>query len=304
MTLGRDRGPVDAVSSASIALAGLAMVAFAANSVLARLALGDDNADPASFTLIRICSGAIVLALLASRSGNGSEGTGWLSAGSWISAVCLVGYAAGFSVAYVSLGAATGALVMFAVVQLVIFGVAVRSGERPGAATWFGLSLAALGLVFLAAPGLDAPDTMGLAVMAGAGLAWAAYTLRGRTVVRPLDVTASNFVRGVPLVVGLSAVTVLVTGDLGTLTSAGALEAVLSGAVASGLGYAVWYAVLPRLTRVQSGIIQLLPAPLAAIGGLLLIGEPVTARVLLSSLLILGGVALGLRPAAARARDN
>ncbi len=290
-----------AVSSASVALASLAMVAFAANSVLARLALGDGDADPAGFTLIRICSGAVVLALLASWSGNVSGRTGWLSSGSWTSAAFLVGYAGGFSIAYLSLGAATGALVMFGVVQLVIFGVAVRSGERPAAATWFGLSLAALGLVFLAAPGLDAPDPRGLAVMAGAGLAWALYTLRGRTVVRPLDVTASNFVRGVPIVVGLAAVTVVVTGDLGTMTSAGVLEATLSGAVASGLGYAVWYAVLPRLTRAQSGIIQLSPAPLAAIGGLVLIGEPVTGRVLVASVLILGGVALGVRPSAARA---
>jgi drug/metabolite transporter (DMT)-like permease len=220
----------------------------------------------------------------------------WITMGNWTSSLMLVAYAAAFSFAYVSLGAALGALVLFAVVQIVIFGASWRSGERASAATWSGLALASLGLVVLAAPGVSAPDLGGVLLMCLAGAAWAGYTLRGRGVSRPLDATASNFVRGVPLsLVVLLPVAAFHTDSM-HLTWAGAGYAVVSGSVASGLGYAIWYAVVPLLTRAQSGIIQLSPAPLAAVGGLLIIGEPITVRVLAASLLILGGVALGVVP--------
>ena len=274
----------------------VSMTAFAANSVLARLALGDDDSGPASFTVLRVLSGAVVLAILATLSRTRSEGDRWIGVGSWTSGALLVTYASAFSFAYVSLGAAMGALVLFAVVQIVIFGAAWRSGERPPPATWWGLLLAAFGLVVLAAPGVAAPSPSGIALMGLAGAAWAFYTLRGRGVSRPLDATASNFVRGVPLSIVVVLPAVLLNTDAAQLSPAGAAYAIVSGGVASGLGYAIWYAVLPWLTRAQAGIIQLAPAPLAAVGGLLLIGEPITLRVVGASILILGGVAMGVVP--------
>lgn len=284
--------------------AAAAMVAFAANSVLARLALGGDRSDPATFTLLRVLSGAVVLALLAQwRSRREAPARGpWLAAGSWTSASMLVAYAAAFSVAYLRLGAAVGALVLFAVVQLVVFAAALRAGERPRVATWVGLGLALLGLVVLTAPGSSAPDATGAMVMALAGASWAGYTLRGRQVTSPIEATAANFVRGVPLTAVLAVVMFALESGPRAPSWSGVVYAVLSGAVASGVGYALWYSALPRLTRAQSGIIQLAPAPLAAIGGLAVIGEPITLRVALASVLILGGVALGI--AARPARDR
>ncbi len=292
------------ISVKVLSLASLAMAAFAANSVLTRLGLSTADMDPGLFTAVRLASGALVLAALAWVGSRRRQRASWLRVGSWWSAALLVAYAAGFSFAYVSLGAATGALVMFAVVQLVMFSAALRSGERPGAITWVGLAVATLGLVVLAAPGASAPDAGGVALMTGAGLAWAGYTLAGRGVLRPLDATASNFVRGLPIVAAVAVPAVLMGyGPVGW-SGVGVWSAVLSGAVASGLGYALWYSVLPHLSRAQSGIIQLSPAPIAAIGGLILIGEAITARVFVASVLILGGVAMGLlhrqRPAVPR----
>jgi len=284
-------------------LAFVAMSAFAANSVLARLALVDGESGPTSFTLLRILSGAALLALLVTWSPAARHPPDWLGKGNWTSSAMLVTYAAAFSFAYVSLGAALGALVLFAVVQIVIFAASWRSGERPSPATWWGLALAALGLVVLAAPGVSAPNLGGVFLMCLAGAAWGVYTLRGRGVSRPLDATASNFVRGVPLSLIVLLPAAALHSETIHLTWVGAGYAVLSGSVASGLGYAIWYAVVPLLTRAQSGIIQLSPAPLAAMGGLLLIGESITVRVLTASVLILGGVALGVvpRPSAASA---
>ena len=278
------------------ALAALAMVAFAANSVLARLALGGDAADPGTYTVLRLLSGAGVLVLLA-RLSTARRRRPSGRTGSWASAALLTAYAAAFSSAYVDLGAAVGALVLFAVVQTVMFTAAVRSGEHPGRSGWSGLALALAGLVLLVAPGASSPDPVGAVLMAVAGLAWAGYTLRGRGGGRPIDVTAGNFLRSLPIAAALSIPVLLVGRDGVHVSAEGATLSVLSGAVASGGGYALWYTVLPWLTRVQSGIIQLAPAPLAALAGLAVIGEPVTARVLLSSLLILGGVLIGvLRP--------
>lgn len=277
-------------------LAALAMTAFAANSVLARLALGGGEIDPATFTLLRLLAGASVLVLIV-RKPAAVDRRVWAGAGSWPSAVLLLTYAVSFSYAYVNLGAATGALVLFAVVQTVMFTAAMRSGERPGLAGWSGLALAVAGLVMLVAPGVSRPDPIGALLMSVAGVAWAGYTLRGRGSGRPVLVTAGNFLRSVPLAVALWVPVLLLRREAVHVGAEGAVLAVISGAVASGLGYALWYTVLPWLTRAQSGIVQMAPAPLAAIGGLAVLGEPITAKVLLSSLLILSGVLIGvLRP--------
>ena len=275
-----------------VTLAVLAMVAFAANSVLARLALDRDHIDAGTFTLVRLASGAVVLWLIVRRPASDREARG--DTGSWLSAGLLFAYAAAFSFAYLTLGAATGALVLFAVVQLVMFTAALRAGERPGWAGWTGLGVALTGLVALVAPGAAAPDPAGAALMAAAGAAWGFYSLRGRRSSQPVVDTAGNFLRSVPLAVGLSVVLVLSGRAPEVNGASGVMLAVLSGAVASGLGYALWYTVLPWLTRAQSGVIQLAPAPLATFAGLTLLGEPITGRVLLASVMILGGVLLAV----------
>ena len=215
-------------------------------------------------------------------------------AGSWTSAMLLLSYAATFSFAYVTLGAATGALVLFGVVQAVMFTVALKSGERLGIGGVSGLILALVGLVILVGPGLSRPDPMGAFLMAIAGLSWTGYTLRGRGVARPVFVTAGNFLRSVPLVIALWGLFAIFHQHSLHLNTEGFLLALLSGAVTSGLGYALWCTAVPWLTRSQSGIIQLAPAPLATIGALLILSERITAQLLLASMLILSGVLLGV----------
>lgn len=277
-------------------LATLAMVAFAANSVIARLALDDGAIDPGTFTLLRLLSGACALALIL-RFSSRTDRRNRVAVGSWSSAALLLIYAATFSYAYVNLGAAAGALTLFAVVQIVMFTVAVRSGEQPGLATFTGLLLAMAGLVALVGPGVSRPDPIGALLMSIAGVAWAGYTLRGRTSERPILMTSGNFLRSLPLALALWLPSTVFQRDAIHVDTQGVALAVASGAVASGIGYAIWYAILPSLTRVQSGIVQLLPAPLATLGGLVLLGEPITARIISASLLILSGVLIGvLRP--------
>jgi drug/metabolite transporter (DMT)-like permease len=272
--------------------AAIAMVAFAANSLLTRGALDDRSIGAGTFSLVRLVSGAVVLVAIARlRAGTWSP----LLAGPvpWRPAAYLFGYVAAFSFAYLRLGAATGALVLFGTVQVVLYGVALRRGERPGLSGWTGLVLAFAGLVALVAPGVSAPDAVGVALMVLAGVSWAAYTLAGRGSVDPILTSARNFAVSVPIAVVLELVAV-VGGEGVHATPRGLGLAVLSGAVASGLGYALWYSVLPWLSRVQSGILQMAPPPLAVVGGLLLLGEPISLRVGLASLLIVTGVAVGV----------
>jgi drug/metabolite transporter (DMT)-like permease len=272
--------------------AAAAMVAFAANSLLTRAALDADSIDAASFTAVRLAAGALTLALVVAARGHGRQLVGGRIP--WRPATMLFAYAACFSFAYLRIGAAVGALVLFGTVQTVIYATAIVRGERPGPGGWVGLLLAMAGLVVLAAPGATAPDLLGVALMVVAGAAWAAYTLAGRSSTGDaITTTARNFVWSVPLAIVLELVVVAGPGDVHA-DAHGLLLAVASGAIASGLGYAIWYAVLPALTRVQSGIIQMSPPPIAAVGGLLLLGEPVTARVLVASVLILTGVAIGV----------
>lgn len=271
-----------------IGLALLALVAFAANSVLARFALGADRIDPASFTAIRLASGAIVLWLVLR----------WQSApvpasptpGRWTGAALLFLYAAPFSFAYVSLPTGTGALVLFGAVQLTMIGAALLSGERPLLREWAGLLLALLGLIYLNLPGLGAPAPAGVALMALAGIAWGLYSLRGRAAGPPLRRTAESFIFAMPMGILLAAFSMREAH----LSGVGIGCAVASGALASGGGYAAWYAVLPRLTAARAGTIQLAVPVIAALAGTAILGERITLRLALSAAAILGGVGLAI----------
>lgn len=271
-------------------LTAAALGCFAANSILCRLALAAGAIDPAGFTGLRLASGALVLALLAARRGGERPAPGW----SWLSAAALFAYAAPFSFAYVSLGAAVGALVLFAVVQATMIGWGVARGERPGLLVWLGLVVALGGLVGLAAPGASAPDPIGLAAMAVAGAGWAVYSLRGRgSGSDPVVANAASFARTLPVAAALVAGAGL-SGRL-ALSPRGALLAVASGALASGLGYALWYAALRGLTVARAAILQLLVPVLAAGGGILLLGETASLRLVAAGAAILAGVALAVR---------
>lgn len=277
-------------------LTAVAMLAFAANSVLARLAFATANAEPLSYTGIRLAAGAIVLAaLLALRR---TPGAPFTVGGSWAGAAALFGYAFAFSIAYILLGAGTGALILFASVQIGILGWAVYRGDRPGTLEWLGLAVALAAFAYLVSPGLVAPHPLGTLLMIGSGLCWAAYTLLGRGSKAPLVDTAGNFIRCLPV-----AVAIIIAGlVLHPVDPAAAAYAAASGAVASGLGYAIWYAVLPSLARTQAAIVQLTVPAIAAAGGVLLIAEPLTVRLVVASIGILGGVALALVAADRRRR--
>jgi len=261
----------------------VALTAFAANSILCRAALGGGAIDAASFSTVRLLSGAVTLALLVQLGGR-------RLAGSWWSAGYLFLYAVPFSFAYQSLATGTGALILFGAVQATMLIAAVLAGERPGVLQWVGLATALGGLVYLVLPGVSAPEPIGSALMAVAGVGWGVYSLRGRGASDPLAETAGNFVRTLPMVAVVSAAAL---SDV-HITAPGAVLAVSSGAVASGVGYAIWYAALGGLTATIAATVQLSVPVLAAIGGVLFMAEAITARLLLASLLILGGVALAL----------
>jgi drug/metabolite transporter (DMT)-like permease len=272
------------------------MMAFAANSVIARLALGIHGIDPGTFSLLRLTSGALALLLIVFFSATRARRKVEIL-GSWTSGTLLLVYAATFSYAYISLGAATGALVLFAVVQTVMLTVALRSGERPGIAGIVGLLLALTGLIILVGPGVSRPSPIGALLMSIAGVAWAGYTLRGRGTERPVLATAGNFLRSIPLALVPWLLHAMLNRNEVYVDLRGVGLALLSGVVMSGLGYAIWYTILPSLSRSQSGIIQMAPAPLATVGGLVLLGEPITARLAIASFLVLMGVLIGvLRP--------
>ncbi len=272
------------------ALTFLAMIAFAGNSLLCRAALRQGDIDAAMFTTVRIASGALVLWLLARNRGRPARG------GNWPSAVALFAYAAGFSLAYVQLPAATGALLLFGAVQATMVGQALLARERQSLLQRAGLALAIAGLLFLLLPGLSAPPVAASLLMLGAGVAWGVYSLRGRAEGDPVAANAGNFMRAMPMAAALS----LALLGFAHANGSGVAWAILSGAVTSGLGYAIWYAALPSLTATTAAAVQLSVPAIAAVGGVLLLGEPVTARLLASSLAILGGIALvirGRRPA-------
>jgi drug/metabolite transporter (DMT)-like permease len=263
------------------------MVGFAANSLLCRAALGAELAGPASFTAVRLASGGIVLAGLVALRGRGRP-----RGGSWGSAAALFAYAAAFSLAYVRIPAAVGALLLFPAVQVSMIAWAIRGGERLLPRQWLGTAVALGGLAIMTLPGARAPDPVGAALMVAAGAAWAVYSVRGRAATDPLATTADNFVRSVPF----AALFALVPGDAGP-TAAGAALALGSGALASGLGYALWYAALPLLGITRAAIVQLCVPAVAALGGVLLLGERLAPRVAIAGGVILAGIALAtLRP--------
>ncbi len=266
-----------------------ALVAFAANSVLTRVALGQETIDAASFSTIRLVSGAATLSLILALSGRRG---GADTHGSWLSAAMLFLYAIAFSFAYLSLSTGTGALILFGTVQATMILSALRSGERPGLSEWAGLTIALAGLVYLVFPGLTAPSPTGSALMAVAGISWGVYSLRGRGTADPLADTTFNFVRSVPLVV---AVSLLTLGSL-ELSPKGVWLACLSGSLASGVGYVAWYAALRGMTRARAATVQLSVPVLAAAGGVATLSEDISIRLLLSTLLILGGLGLALVP--------
>jgi drug/metabolite transporter (DMT)-like permease len=264
----------------------LALIAFSANSILCRLALSGQAIDAASFTSVRLIAGAVTLAALV----RGRRAGPVPLPGSWRSAAMLALYAVPFSLAYVSLTAGTGALLLFGAVQMTMLLATILRGERPGALQWIGVTLALGGLVYLVLPGITAPPLVAAVLMVLAGVAWGAYSLLGRGSADPLGETAGNFVRAVPFALGAS---VLMLGDL-HIESTGLLLAIASGAVASGLGYVIWYAALRSLSGFSASIVQLAGPVLAAAGGVVLLGERITPRLVLAGGLVLGGIALAL----------
>jgi drug/metabolite transporter (DMT)-like permease len=261
----------------------LAMIAFAGNSLLCRAALKEPAIDAASFTTIRMVSGALVLWLIVQFTRRAQVGDG-----NWRSALALFGYAAAFSFAYGSLPAASGALVLFGSVQLTMLGYGLWSGERFRGVQIIGFVMAIAGLVSLLSPGLSAPPLAGALLMMCAGLSWGVYTLRAKGQGDPTRVTAGNFIRTIPMALALS----LVMHDQITISSTGVWWAVSSGALASALGYAIWYTALPALKATNAAVLQLSVPVLASLGAVVFLGEQLSPRLWLASLVILGGIGL------------
>lgn len=266
----------------AVAITALAMVAFAANSVLCRLALGAHLIDAASFATVRVVAGAIVLAAIMVPRWRGRT----RAPADWRMVVMLFGYMVFFSFAYITLSTGTGALILFGAVQLTMFGVALRIGERFSATSWTGLIIAFGGLIYLVSPGVTAPDPVGAVLMAVAGIAWGVYSLLGRSVADALEATANNFIFCVPLVV---AVSLIFFADYHA-TPGGVILASASGGVASGIGYAIWYKALRGLTATRAATVQLSVPAIAALGGVLLMAEDLTMRLMIASAATLGGV--------------
>lgn len=267
-------------------LTTFALVAFAFNSILCRLALGSQLIDASSFTAIRLLSGAVTLLIIFTLfSKNKPED---IKRGNWVSAFFLFGYAICFSFAYVGLTTATGALILFGMVQATMIISALIAGERPNILEWLGLIFAVGGLVYLVFPGLESPPLIRSVLMAFAGIAWGFYTLRGKQSENPLADTTGNFVRTVPFVI-LATLPFIYQLNL---SPKGILFAVISGAIASGIGYSIWYAALKYHTATRAAILQLSVPILAAIGGLIFLSEVISLRLVIAGSLILGGIGL------------
>ena len=275
-------------ASPPVLLTVVALIAFASNSVLGRLGLEDGSTDPASFTAVRLFAGSLMLLLLVRLSRQ--QGGTARGRGSWRGGLMLFAYAACFSYAYVSVATGTGAVILFGAVQLTIILASLVSGYRLRPLEWLGVALAFGGFVYLMLPGVDAPDPIGFVLMALAGVAWGFYTLIGRGSISPLADTAFNFTRTLPMVILLLAAVLTLSAP--QLSPRSFLLAVTSGAITSGIGYAIWYRVLPTLTPTQAAVLQLLVPVLASIGGVLLVDEPLTLRLVIAALLILGGILL------------
>jgi len=269
----------------AVGAALFALLSFAANSILCRMALRQTHIDPASFTSIRLLAGALTLWALVRVGGKGKAGDG-----TWLSAFALLAYAVAFSFAYVALTAGTGALLLFGAVQVVMIAAGFFGGERIDRTIVLGWLLAIAGLILLLHPGIAAPPALQAACMLSAGIAWGIYSLRGRGSKNALGDTAGNFLRSVP---GALLISVLFWAHR-SADPQGILLAALSGSIASGLGYAAWYTALPSLGAIAAANAQLSVPVIAALAGVVLFDEPVTARLALSSVLVLGGTALAV----------
>ncbi len=278
-------------------LASVSMVAFAANSILCRTALLEEITDPFSFTIIRIFSGALLLTalvwfrnLMKASDNTRNRSAALFRNGSWISGLSLVVYAMAFSYAYISLDAGMGALLLFAIVQVTMIGWSLIRGVRIGKWQLGGVVFALVGLGYLTSPGLQAPPLWGCTLMIISGMAWAIYTLKGKGEKVPTLATTSNFLRAAIICLG----SLMFLGSQVEISTRGLILAIASGALTSGLGYVIWYIALTGLTSVQAGVIQLSVPVIAAIGGFFLLGEVLTTRFLMASVLILGGIAITL----------
>ena len=272
----------------AILYTAFALIAFAFNSILCRMALRGGAADAAGFTLVRLVSGAVMLVVISYFVGSPhiSKGSDLKGRGNWLSAFFLFAYAICFSFAYLGMTAGTGALILFGSVQLTMIAFAIVQGERPHVLEWIGLLSAVAGLVYLVLPGLSAPPLGSSALMAAAGAAWGFYTLRGRGSAAPLADTTGNFLRAVPMM-GIAAIPFLSKIDLSTN---GLLLATTSGAITYGVGYSIWYAALRHLTATRAAVLQLSVPVLAAVFGILLLSELATRRLATAAALILGGI--------------
>lgn len=309
----------------------VAMLAFAGNSVLCRLALEQGSIDPASFTSVRLFSGALMLSILlvsipklmlqkTAFTDNRTNSSALniadeldpaelsvnkksvnpeallvksarlfsLKQSSWVGGLSLFVYAAGFSFAYISLPAGTGALILFATVQITMLSYALVKGSRFSFGQWFGFAMALVGLVYLFLPGISAPPLLGALLMVTAGIAWGVYSILGKRVINPSQSTAENFIRASMITLLLS----LVFVDNMSVSTQGILFAIVSGAITSGIGYAIWYAIIPLLKAASSASLQLTVPVIATIGGVIWLGEEVSIRLALASISILGGVAM------------
>lgn len=260
-----------------------ALLAFAGNSILCRLALGEATIDAASFTSIRLFSGIVVLAVILKITPKQQEAS---SKGSWLASLMLFLYAVSFSFAYISLDTGTGALVLFATVQFTMIFVNVLSGNKLHYSEWLGLMIAFSGFVYFVLPSLSSPSLTGFVLMIVAGIAWGFYTLKGRASKASLNDTAYNFIRTTPFLIIL----MLITFQDTLLSQQGVFLAVLSGAITSGIGYAVWYSALTGLSVTQAAVVQLLVPVIAAFGGVIFASEIISTRLVLSSIMILGGI--------------
>lgn len=270
-------------------LTGIAMLAFAANSILCRMALGENTIDAASFTSIRLLSGAVMLALILLYRNHGFT----QEKINPISALMLFAYAICFSFSYIQLSTGTGALILFGTVQITMILFGLVKGERHGKLVWLGIIAAFGGLIYLLLPSVSAPPLISAILMILAGVAWGIYTIRGKRSKNPLSATGWNFIGTIPLVL----LTVVIFHADIELSSEGITLAILSGALASSLGYVIWYSVLPHITPTNAATVQLSVPVIAAFGGIILMAEPVSIRLVIASIVVLGGIYLTIRPA-------
>ena len=263
----------------------LAMLAFAANSILCRMALGGQLIDAASFTAIRLLSGSILLVIILVLRGSSIRKSFSFDIKA---SIALFLYAICFSFAYINLSTGTGALILFGTVQLTMIVIGVLQGDRPKLTAWLGIVIACSGLVYLVSPGISAPSLHGTILMATAGLAWGVYSWRGKGVTNPVAATTRNFIGTVPLTIVAS----FIFFSSVELQLSGVILAILSGSLASGVGYVIWYAALPYLKPTSAAAVQLSVPMIATLGGVIFMSEPMTMRLNIASITILGGIAL------------